>query len=165
MKVNPTPRNLLAAVLGLNVALERRSEGFFQPFGITGAQFNILNLLAERTDSMDQAELVEQLLVGKSSVSIVINRMVRNGLLRREEHPKDRRQTVLFLTPVGRQLWERVFPPYAAGVEDIFGILKTADRGVFLRYVEAIEDRVRENEAAAPKLVAAALVPQAKTKN
>jgi len=51
---------------------------------------------------------VERLLVGKSSVSIVINRMVRNGLVRRQEHAKDRRQTVLFLTRRGRERWAQV---------------------------------------------------------
>jgi DNA-binding MarR family transcriptional regulator len=88
--------------------MERRSEAFFQPFGITSAQFNILNLLGNSDGRMDQAELVDLLLVGKSSISIVLNRMVRDELIKREEHPKDRRQVVLFLTPKGRALWRKV---------------------------------------------------------
>src|SRR5471030_357290 len=96
-KINP--HDLLVALLQMQSSLERRSEAFFQPFGLTTAQFNILNLLAAHDGRMDQATLVDSLLVGKSSISIVLNRMVRDGFVKREEHPKDRRQVVLILTP------------------------------------------------------------------
>ena len=81
------PHDLLVALLLVQSLLERRSEAFFQPFGLTSAQFNILNLLGYGGGRMDQAQLVDLLLVGKSSISIVLNRMVRAGLVTREEHP------------------------------------------------------------------------------
>src|SRR5271155_295636 len=105
MDSKPEPHDLLVAFLLVHSLLERRSEAFFQPYGLTGAQFNILNLLATREGRLEQAAVVDLLLVGKSSISIVLNRMVRDGLVKREEHPKDRRHTVLILTPKGRALW------------------------------------------------------------
>ncbi len=118
-KINP--HDLLVGLLLVQSLLERRSEAFFQPFGLTSAQFNMLNLLGHREGKMDQAALVDLLLVGKSSISIVLNRMVRDGLVKREEHPKDRRQVVLVLTPKGRALWRKISPRYEAGVKEIFG--------------------------------------------
>jgi DNA-binding MarR family transcriptional regulator len=95
---NPEPYELLFAMLRVQSSLKRRGEAFFQPFGLTPSKFNILNLLSINHGRMDQTKLVEQLLVGKSSISIVLNRMVRDNLVQREAHPKDKRQTALVNT-------------------------------------------------------------------
>ena len=140
MERKPEAHDLLVALLDLQSLMERRSETFFQPFGLTGAQFNILNLLAFREGRMDQAALVEQLLVGKSSISIVLNRMVRDGLITREEHPKDRRQVVLILTAKGRTLWRKVSPRYDAGVEETLGALPAGRRNAFLDDIKLLHE-------------------------
>jgi DNA-binding MarR family transcriptional regulator len=140
MERKPEAHDLLVALLDLQSLMERRSEAFFQPFGLTGAQFNILNLLAFHEGRMDQAALVEQLLVGKSSISIVLNRMVRDGLITREEHPRDRRQVVLVSTTKGRALWRKVSPRYLAGVEETMGLLPAARRRPFLDDLKVLHD-------------------------
>jgi DNA-binding MarR family transcriptional regulator len=125
--------------------IERPGETFFQPFGLTGAQFNILNLLAVHGGRREQAALVEQLLVGKSSISIVLNRMVRDGLVKREEHPKDRRQVVLVLKAKGQALWRKISPTYEAGVNRIFGALPVGSRQGFMNDLKAIHAALRLN--------------------
>jgi DNA-binding MarR family transcriptional regulator len=140
------PHDLLVGFLLVQSLLEKRSEAFFQPFGISGAQFNILNLLAMHGGGMNQSDLIELLLVGKSSVSIVLNRMVRGGLVRRETHPKDRRQTVLILTAKGRALRNRIFPRYESGVKEVFGSLKKESRVVFLQQLETLYGALKPND-------------------
>ena len=140
MDRKPEPHDLLVALLLVQSSLERRSEAFFQPFGLTSAQFNILNLLGYHEGKMDQAALVDLLLVGKSSISIVLNRIVRDGLIKREEHPKDRRQVVLTLTPKGRALWRKISPRYEAVVKEIFGALPASRRQRFLDDMKALQD-------------------------
>jgi DNA-binding MarR family transcriptional regulator len=130
-------------------SLERRSEAFFQLFGLTGAQFNILNLLAAHEGRMDQAALVDLLLVGKSSISIVLNRMVRDELIKRKEHPKDRRQVVLTLTPKGRALWREISPRYEASVEKVFGSLPATRRKQFLDDLKVLHDAFLAEEGTA----------------
>ncbi len=138
MERKPESHDLLVALLLVQSFMERRSEAFFQPHGLTAAQFNILNLLSD--GKMDQAALVELLLVGKSSISIVLNRMVRDDLVKREEHPKDRRQVVLVLTTKGRSLWRKISPKYKAGVEKIFGVLPHSRRQPFLNDLKTLHD-------------------------
>src|SRR5271163_3334246 len=98
MKPDVSEHDLLVALLTLHNAIQRRGDAFFQSFGLTDAQFNILNLVALSDGPMDQLALTDRLLVGKSSVSIVLNRMVNADLIRREDHPRDRRRVVLILT-------------------------------------------------------------------
>ena len=136
----PEPHDLLVAMLLVQSLMERRSDAFFQPHGLTAAQFNILNLLGHHDGRMDQAALVERLLVGKSSISIVLNRMVRDGLIKREEHAKDRRQVVLVLTTKGRALWRKISPSYEESVTKLFGALPASRREAFLEDLRTLHD-------------------------
>jgi DNA-binding MarR family transcriptional regulator len=149
MERKPETHDLLVALLLVQSLMERRSEVFFQPFGLTAAQFNILNLLGYHDGKMDQAALVERLLVGKSSISIVLNRMVRDSLVKREEHPKDRRQVVLILTAKGRTLWRKISPIYEKNVEKVFGTLPPARRQQFLEDLKTLHDSFLADEGSA----------------
>lgn len=146
MKHSVEPHDLLVAVLLVQSLMERRSDTFFQRYGLTGAQFNILNLLGVRQGKMDQAVLVDLLLVGKSSISIVLNRMVRDGLIKRKEHPKDRRQVVLLLTPRGLALWQKILPPYQASVDQIFGQVPATHRHRLLEDLKTLHDSLLAEE-------------------
>jgi DNA-binding MarR family transcriptional regulator len=135
--------DLLVALLTLHNAIQRRGDAFFQSFGLTDAQFNILNLIALSHGPMDQFALTERLLVGKSSVSIVLHRMVKAGLVRRQEHPRDRRRVVLILTPRGRRLWHKIAPPYERGVRAIFGAFPRSRRAALLDHLELLYAAVK----------------------
>jgi DNA-binding MarR family transcriptional regulator len=135
---NPEPYELLFAMLRVQSSLERRSEVFFQPFGLTASKFNILNLLFINQGRMDQAKLVDQLLVGKSSISIVLKRMVRDNLIQREAHPEDKRQTVLVITDKGATLWRTIAPIYETNVKAVFGVIPPSHRRQFLQDLEKL---------------------------
>jgi MarR family transcriptional regulator, 2-MHQ and catechol-resistance regulon repressor len=142
MSKTPAPYELLLAMLLVQNSLERRSEAFFQPFGLTASKFNILNLLSMKNGQMDQSELVDQLLVGKSSISIVLNRMVRDNLIRRESHPKDRRQVVLVITKKGNEIWSKVAPDYEENVREIFGRVPPSHRNQFLQDLKKLHEAI-----------------------
>ena len=132
------PYQLLFAMLRVQSSLDRRSEAFFQPFGVTPAKFNILNLLSINQGRMEQLKLVDQLLVGKSSVSIVLNRMGRDNLIEKEAHPKDKRQTVLVITDKGSKLWGQIAPIYETNVKAIFEVIPPSHRRQFLQDLDAL---------------------------
>lgn len=129
---------MLVAFLLLQRALQRQADAFFAEFGLTDAQFNILNLLASNGGFMDQIELAEKLLVGKSSASIVLNRVVKGGLIERREHSRDRRQSSLRITSKGSKLWSKVYPKYEQSVRDVFGRLPQARRQAFVDDLEVL---------------------------
>ncbi len=138
MKPELTEHDLLVALLVIQNAMQRRGDAFFQAFGLTDAQFNILNLIGLADGPLDQLALTERLLVGKSSVSIVLNRMVKAGLIQREEHARDRRRVVLNLTRKGRELWRKIAPRYERAVHEAFSALPRKRRDAFLDDLEAL---------------------------
>ena len=146
MRKTPEPYELLLAMLLVQNSLERRSDAFFQPFGLTASKFNILNLLSMKNGQMDQSALVDELLVGKSSISIVLNRMVRDNLMKREPHPKDRRQVVLVITKKGHEIWSKAAPDYEANVREVFGKVPPSHRNQFLQDLKKLHEAISEHE-------------------
>lgn len=97
----------------------REGQRVFRPHGITAAQYNVLSVLAEAGEGISQRQLGDVLVVDRSNVTGLVDRMERDGWVRREDDPKDRRVYRVTLTPAGRRLWEKVSPEYAAVVAQV----------------------------------------------
>ena len=97
-------------------AFLRESQRLFRPYGLTGAQYNVLNVLAAREEAISQRELSDVLVVDRSNVTGLLDRMEKAGWVKREDDPADRRVYRISLTVAGRKLWAKVRPKYEAGV-------------------------------------------------
>jgi DNA-binding MarR family transcriptional regulator len=64
--------------------------------------------------------------------------MVRDNLIQREAHPKDKRQTVLVITDKGARLRESVAPVYETNVKAVFGVIPPGHRRQFLQDLEKL---------------------------
>ena len=103
----------------------RESTRLFKPHGLTAAQFNVLNILAdpELAKGVSQRELADLLVVDRSNVTGLIDRMEAAGWVRRADDPADRRVYRVNLTGSGRRLWEKVSPGYDSVVRQVSGRL------------------------------------------
>jgi DNA-binding MarR family transcriptional regulator len=110
---------LVAAVLGTADALLRESKRLFRPHGLSGAQYNVLNLVALTEEGLSQRELSDHLVVDRSNVTGLVDRMEAAGWVKRMDHPGDRRVYRVVLTAAGRRLWEEVTPRYEAVVKQV----------------------------------------------
>jgi DNA-binding MarR family transcriptional regulator len=112
----------------------RESQRIFRPHGLSAAQFNVLNLLAERADGVgySQRELADALLVDRSNVTGLVDRMTATGWVCRVDDVTDRRVYRIQLTEDGRRLWSNVAPIYAQVVSQVTECLSTVEitRGV-----------------------------------
>src|SRR5579871_3512475 len=104
---------LINRVLATSGVLLRESGRFFRPHGLTEAQFNVLNVLADAPDGMSQRELSDVLVVDRSNVTMLLDRMEKAGWVQRSDHPTDRRVYQVFPTIEGRALWAKVHPRYS----------------------------------------------------
>ena len=74
---------------------------------ISVAYFAVLHALWEK-DGMSITDLGERAQLEKSTMTSLIDRMEGSGLVRREDHPTDRRAYQICLTPRGRELEEEL---------------------------------------------------------
>jgi DNA-binding MarR family transcriptional regulator len=110
---------LVSGVMATADSFLRESQRLFRPHGLTGAQFNLLTVVAESADGLSQSALSAQLVVDRSNISGLIDRMERAGWVKRTDHPDDRRVYRVVLTPKGRKLWASVTPRYLAVVRQV----------------------------------------------
>ncbi len=111
--------------------LRRRAGEFFQPFGLTDVQFNLMMLLRHQSGSakgLTQAELSRMMLVNRANITPLIDRMERAGLVARTSAPADRRSNIIKLTAHGSRLLSQVEPLYADEVKRIMAILNQREQ-------------------------------------
>ena len=73
------------------------------PYGITPGQYGVLNYLWE-TGQANPKELAQELSLENSTISGVLDRMQKKGLINRLLDPNDRRSIRVILTPKGAAL-------------------------------------------------------------
>jgi DNA-binding MarR family transcriptional regulator len=59
---------------------------------------------------INQQEIADIVSKDKSSVTYLINSLVKRGLVKRVENKNDRRNKQIFLTPMGKQKRKTIFP-------------------------------------------------------
>jgi DNA-binding MarR family transcriptional regulator len=117
----------------------RASRRLFRPLGLTEAQFNVLNVLARSDGGMSQRELSDYLVVDRSNITGLLDRMETGGWTRRGAVPDDRRAWRVVLTTKGRRLWEKVVPLYEQAVAATVGILSVERARATLEALRTLE--------------------------
>jgi MarR family 2-MHQ and catechol resistance regulon transcriptional repressor len=95
--------------------------------GLTETQFGVLEAL-HHLGPMPQARLCEKLLVSGSNLTTVIDNLERNGLVRRDDNPEDRRAYLIRLSDPGRALIARAFPEHSTRIRTMLGALTQAEQ-------------------------------------
>ena len=70
---------------------------------ISGGQGRILFILW-KTDNLTISEISEKTSLAKNTISVVINGMVKKGIVERNINPQNRRQTIVSLTEYAKSL-------------------------------------------------------------
>ena len=83
--------------------------------------YDVLAALRDAPDrSLRQVELAERVLLSNSGLSRLVDRIEKDGLVRRTSCPSDRRSFFVALTPAGSEMLERMWPVYARGIAEDF---------------------------------------------
>jgi DNA-binding MarR family transcriptional regulator len=82
-----------------------RVDDALKPFGLTFARYEALVLLTfSRQGALPLGKMGERLMIHPTSVTNIVDRLEQQGLVRRVDHPSDRRTTLCEITSEGRAL-------------------------------------------------------------
>jgi DNA-binding MarR family transcriptional regulator len=130
-------------VLGL---LERVMQPYFARFGISGSQWGVLrNLVRAETEGLPGlrlTDLSERLLIRPPSVTGVVDRLERGGLVARDGSPTDLRTKRVTLTPHGRRLVEQILRNYGRQVDRVMGVLSPEEQAELHRLLSRLGDHL-----------------------
>ncbi len=111
-------RALLEAHEAVTDLLERELE---EERGLPLSKFEVLLKLAEAPGGrLRMLELAQSVLLSKSGLSRLVDRMEEAELVRRERCPSDRRGAYAVLTDQGRAVLRRAAPVHLRGIEEHF---------------------------------------------
>lgn len=103
-------------------AVTRSLHRYLADYGLTISQFGILEAIYN-LGPMHQKDLGQKILKSGGNITLVIDNLVKRGLVTRTQDVTDRRCTKVRLTISGRKLFEEIFPIHVARAEEIFAAL------------------------------------------
>ena len=118
----------VAVLLSQASALLARAAGrALAPWDVTWPQALSLLVLAEQETPISATRLVNELGLGRTAMTSVVDRLERNGWVQRRPSPLDRRTADLVLTDAGRVLVQEVRPALHRLTESYFAGFRPRD--------------------------------------
>jgi DNA-binding MarR family transcriptional regulator len=126
--------------------MERIMHPYFARFGISGSQWGILRNLhraeEEGLRGLRFSELSQRLLIRPPSVTGLVDRMVRAGLVARDGSTADLRVKEVQLTRTGRKLVERILEGHQDQVDFLLAGLGDDDQKDLMRLLSKWRDHL-----------------------
>ena len=136
------------ATIGAAVrAVRARLDRSLQDAGLRLGQYQLLRLLWEQ-DGMTPRELAERLDVEMPTVTRTVQRLLRDGFVRREAHPDDARSVRIYLTSRGLEQREGTSRILARETEHALSGFTQSEREHLVALMERITENVRHDDDA-----------------
>lgn len=132
--------------------LLRTSTDLFEAFGrvlashaISQGRFIVLVLLNRDPDNpVNPADLADRANVTRATMTGLIDTLERDGFVKREHAPDDRRMMFVRLTTKGRGFLEGILPVYFRHIAAVMARLSEAERKTLVNLMGKIEQAVPE---------------------
>lgn len=118
--------------------IDRASELFLRDWNLNVAQFDVLAQVGS-SKGITQQELADRLLVTKGNISQLLDRMERQGLLRRCQ---EGRTNTISLTAAGQQLFSSVFPAQENMITQQFSVLTSEEVEQLTRLLRKLDHSI-----------------------
>jgi DNA-binding MarR family transcriptional regulator len=123
-------------------------EPYFAQHHISSSQWAVLQILNcghnGNEGGVRLTDLSDRLLVRPPSVTGVVDRLQRMGLVRREISKDDHRAKMVVLTPDGRRIVQKVREGHAQRVQGVLGALKEQEQQELHRLLMQLGDHLEE---------------------
>ncbi len=94
---------------------------------LTHGQFAVMEAL-HHLGPLCPGEIGAKLLRSGGNITLVIDNLEKQGLVRRERDAADRRLVRVHLTPQGKKMIERIFPTYVQAIVEEMSVLTAAEQ-------------------------------------
>lgn len=88
--------------------------------GLTATQFSTLKVL-RMNGELSQREVAKRILKTEGNLTQVLDRLESLGYIRRTRGTKDRRQSLVSLTELGAEVFDREYPDHLSRIESVMG--------------------------------------------
>ncbi len=126
--------------------LDKSKNKDIKEFNITHTQFQIIMFLYHNQDKyIFQKDVEKELEISKATASVMIDRLEKNGFIKRISSEKDSRYKYLVLLPASFEVQDVVVSRCKKGEDKIFKNFTPSEREEVIVYLERILKNVKEN--------------------
>jgi DNA-binding MarR family transcriptional regulator len=127
----------------LNRLFDRRLQEQLKDCGVAPGQFAPLVMLFEQ-DGLTQAELCRRINVEQPTMANTLERMERDGLVKRKADTADKRRALVFLTPRAKEIRDQVMERARAVSARAVTKLTAADQDDMFRLLARMVENLRD---------------------
>jgi DNA-binding MarR family transcriptional regulator len=124
----------------------RVMDPYFAQFGLSSSQWSVLRALhraeAEGLTTLRLTDLSSRLLVRPPSVTGVVDRLHRMGLLKRSKSAEDHRAKEVSLTPAGRTRVNQVLEKIPHQIGSVLGDLSASEQEMLQKLLSTVAARL-----------------------
>ena len=115
-------------LLHINSLLRKLAEQRVSADGLTPTQMLFMKRLAEEVQPLPISSLADSGFSNRSNASQMVDRLEREGWVRRIRHPRDRRSVLVQLTPLGAERFNEGYAKLQRLGQALFAPLDTEER-------------------------------------
>jgi DNA-binding MarR family transcriptional regulator len=148
---NRESTQLLFTVRAVAQIINDQANTWLQPLGLTAGKYNYLAAIYASARGGASAGLMPNELRGlihttSASVTQMIDALVRDGLVSREEHARDRRSVLITMTPEGKRVFEAAFRVHHQSIERALSDISNKDRQTLTTLLARVGSGFRATE-------------------
>lgn len=121
--------------------------------GLTVPRASLLLGLTIKSEPVGMSELGESLGMSPRNMTVLVDGLEKEGLVRRVSHRHDRRIKLVELTRAGRQVAEQELGPSHVAAAALFDDFTPDERGELLRLLEKVADSLRARGIEVPPTI------------
>lgn len=119
-------------------AIEQKFEEALAASNLSAAKFGALSVMVAENRPISLGELAAKLTCVRSNITQLVDRLEKDGLVRRVDDPADRRGVLAEVTPLGRERQAEGLKATNKIHEEIASKLSPADREVLERAMKVV---------------------------
>jgi len=139
------PHEAVLNIVFTGSLLSKEGDRILKEFGLTDSQFNVLMLLKYQAKDgvLNQTTLGDMLLVNRSNITGLIDRLEQAGCVKRTGDSNDRRVKWVQMTKQGRAVLDKSEEAYYKRIGEIMDDLSDAECKRLCRALESIRGKIR----------------------
>jgi DNA-binding MarR family transcriptional regulator len=117
----------------------------FSEFGLTAEQYTVLVAIKYFDDPVRPTDIGRWVGHKVNTVSMIVDRMVNAGLVKRIRDLPDRREVRLVITSKGEQAFKPATPAAWSLIEEIMSSLSVEDKRTLIKLLEKVRDKTLQH--------------------
>ena len=138
-------QNLSYLFIKTSRQLRNKLDKALNPFDITAAQFSVIRQIQTSEQPITAAEIAQRLRSDRPTISGIINRLEKKGIVLKVDNPEDKRSSYLQIDKGSNQLVDKITTISDELTGDIFSIYSEEEAKQLIRMIHKLIERTEES--------------------